>query len=270
MHINSPAIFSGENVKVDVKKTNEYTRVLSIDIPWDELKVDFDKSIKKFGKKVKMPGFRSGKLPKDRLLRQFQPNIEAEFMENNFQKYYLLAVQQEKLVPVNKAEISEVQFQMKQHFSFDAKFEVEPEVILPKLKKNSLKVQKTVYRHDEHDIEDAIMQLRKAHATITTVEDGAVEGDYLICTLQKLDETGVPIIGKKFEKQYLRVGKGSFTDDQKDKLIGLKTGEKTRIKIPVSKEGEDGDYELTVSNIEREILPEVTEDFLKLVNQRIK
>ena len=270
MHINSPAIFSGENVKFDVKKTNEYTRVLSIDIPWDELKVDFDKSIKKFGKKVKMPGFRSGKLPKDRLLRQFQPNIEAEFMENNFQKYYLLAVQQEKLVPVNKAEISEVQFQMKQHFSFDAKFEVEPEVILPKLKKNSLKVQKTVYRHDEHDIEDAIMQLRKAHATITTVEDGAVEGDYLICTLQKLDETGVPIIGKKFEKQYLRVGKGSFTDDQKDKLIGLKTGEKTRIKIPVSKEGEDGDYELTVSNIEREILPEVTEDFLKLVNPDLK
>ena len=187
-------------------------------------------------------------------------------MENNFQKYYLMAVQQEELLPVNKAEISEVHFHMSEHFSFKAVFEIEPEMIIPKLKRNSLSIQKTVYIHDEHDIEDAIMQLRKSHATIATVEDGAIEGDYLICTLQKLDESGVPIIGKKFEKQYLRVGKGSFTDNQKEKLIGLKPGDATRVILPVNQEGENADYELIVDNVEREILPEVNEEFLKRIN----
>ncbi len=253
-------------MKIKVKKTNEYTRELEIDIPWLELESDFNTTVKKFSKKVKMPGFRAGKIPRDRLMQQFQANIEAEFMENNFQKYYLMAVQQEELLPVNKAEISDVHFHMNEHFSFKAVFEIEPEMIIPKLKRNSLSIQKTIYIHDEHDIEDAIMQLRKSHATIATVEDGAIEGDYLICTLQKLDESGVPIIGKKFEKQYLRVGKGSFTDNQKEKLIGLKPGDSTRVILPVNQEGENADYDLTVDNVEREILPEVNEEFLKRIS----
>ena len=257
-------------MKIDVNKVNDYTRELSIDVPWNELESDFNSTVKKFSKKIKMPGFRAGKIPRDRLMQQFQSNIEAEFMEDNFQKFYLMAVQQEGMIPVNQAEISDVHFHMNEHFSFTAKFEIEPEVTLPKLKKRSLKVQRTKYIHDEHDIDDAITQLRKAHATIATVEEGALEGDYLIGTLQKLDESGVPIIGKKYENQYLRVGNGSFTEDQKDKLIGLKPDDSTRLTLPVNQEGENAEYELKVNNIEREVLPEVDEDFLKLVNPDLK
>mgnify|MGYP001340020404 FL=1 len=257
-------------MKVDIKEINEYTRELSIDIPWTELESDFNASMKKFSKKIKMPGFRAGKIPRDRLLQQFQPNIEADFMEDNFQKYYLMAVQQVELVPVNKAEISDVHFHMNEHFRFKATFEIEPEITLPKLKKNALIVQRTKYLHDDHDIEDAFLQLRKSHATITSVEEGAQEGDYIICELQKLDKSGLPIIGKKYEKQYLRVGKGSFTEDQKDKLIGLKPDDQTRLTLPINKEGEMSEYELTVSNVEREILPEINEEFVKLVNPELE
>ena len=256
-------------MKIKVKKENDYTRELEIDIPWTDLESDFDDTIKKFGKQVKMPGFRSGKIPKDRLLTQFQPNIEAEFMDANFQKYYLMAIQQEGLIPVNKAEIKDVQFRMNEPFTFSATFEIEPELSLPRLKKRMLSVQRTTYVHDEQDIEDAIMQLRKSQATMTTVEEGAIEGDYLICALQKLDESGVPIIGKKFEKQYLRVGKGSFTDDQKDKMIGLKPGDTTRLRLPVNEDGEDADYELTVNNVEREVLPEINDEFFKRINPEL-
>tara|TARA_Y100000746_G_scaffold77480_1_gene65242 strand:- start:1993 stop:3282 length:1290 start_codon:yes stop_codon:yes gene_type:complete len=256
-------------VKIKVKKENDYTRELEIDIPWTDLESDFDDTIKKFGKQIKMPGFRSGKIPRDRLLSQFQPNIEAEFMDANFQKYYLMAVQQEGLIPVNKAEIKDVQFRMNEPFTFSATFEIEPELSLPRLKKRMLSVQRTTYVHDEQDIEDAIMQLRKSQATMTTVEEGAIEGDYLICALQKLDESGVPIIGKKFEKQYLRVGKGSFTDDQKDKMIGLKPGDTTRLRLPVNEDGEDADYELTVNNVEREVLPEINDEFFKRINPQL-
>ena len=76
-------------MKIKLKKTNEYTIELKIDIPWDTIEPQFNKTLKKFSKKIKMPGFRSGKIPRDRLLNQFQANIEAEFMEQNFQKYYL-------------------------------------------------------------------------------------------------------------------------------------------------------------------------------------
>ena len=253
-------------MQVVAKNINDYTRELKVDLTWEEVQPNFNKAAKAFSKKIKMPGFRPGRVPMERLLSQFQANIEAEFMDANFQKYYLAAVQEKKLMPVNKAEIKDVDFRMNQDFSFTATFEVEPEIVIPNMKKNSLQVNRTNYLHDDQDIEDAILQLRKAQASIVTIEDGAKEGDYLVCSLQKLDDSGVPIIGKKFENQYLRVGNGSFTDDQKDKLIGLKSGETARLRLPVNEDGGDADYDLLVDRVEREILPELNDDFLKTVN----
>lgn len=257
-------------MKIKSNKVNEYTVVLEMDIPWTELESDFNNSVKKFSKKIKMPGFRAGKIPRDRLMGQYQPNIEADFMDNNFQKYYIMGIEKENVMPVNKAEIKDVHFKMNENFKFKATFEIEPEVSLPSLKKDSLKIQKTIYEHDKKDVDDAILQLRKSHATIKTVEEGAKEGDYIICTLQKLDESGVPIIGKKFEKQYLRVGNGSFSDSQKDKMIGLKPNDSARVTLPLNKEGKEAEYELTVENVEREILPELDEKFLALINPDLK
>ena len=253
-------------MQVVAKNINDHTRELKVDLTWEEVQPNFNKAAKAFSKKIKMPGFRPGKVPMERLLNQFQANIEAEFMDANFQKYYLAAVQEKKLMPVNKAEIKDVNFRMNEDFSFTATFEVEPEIVIPSMKKNSLQVNRTNYLHDDQDIEDAILQLRKAQASIVTIEDGAKEGDYLVCSLQKLDDSGVPIIGKKFENQYLRVGNGSFTDNQKDKLIGLKSGETARLRLPVNEDGGDADYDLVVGRVERENLPELNDDFLNTVN----
>lgn len=258
-------------LKIDIKNINNYTREFKIDVAWENIEGDFNDTLKKFSKKVKLPGFRPGKIPRDRLLQQFQPNIEAQFMDDNINKFYLMALQQEELVPINRADISDVQFRFEGNFSFVAKFEVEPEFDLPKLKNGVFKVQRNNFISDDSDIDDAIDQLRRSHARIESVEDGAIEKDFILCDLQKLDDSGVAIIGKKFEKQMLKVGDGSFTEDQKEKLIGLKPGDKSKINLP---DNEDKDikspYELSVNKVEREILPDVNDDFLKLVNPELK
>ncbi len=257
-------------MKIDIKNINDFTREMKLDIPWEILEPDFDICLKKFSKKVKLPGFRPGKIPRDRLMQQFQPNIEAQFMDDNIYKYYLTALQQKEIVPVNQAEISDVHFHMGEHFSFTAKFEVEPDFKLPRFKKNMFQVQRNKFIPDDQDINDAIDQLRRSHARIETVEDGAKEKDFILCDLQKLDDSGVAIIGKKFEKQMLKVGDGSFTDDQKEQLIGLKPGDSTRISLP---DNEDktitNPYELKVNKVERENLPAVDDDFLKLINPEL-
>ena len=254
-------------LKINIKNINEYTREIKLDIPWETLEPDFEVCIKKFSKKVKLPGFRPGKIPRERLLQQFQPNIEAQFMDDNIYKYYLTALQDKKIVPVNQAAISDVNFKMGDEFSFTAKFEVEPDLSLPRFKKNMFQVQRNKFIPDEQDINDAIDQLRRSHARIETVEDGAKEKDFILCDLQKLDDSGVAIIGKKFEKQMLKVGDGSFTDDQKEKLVGLKPEDIARVELP---DNEDktikNPYELKVIKVERENLPEIDSDFVKLVN----
>ena len=256
-----------KKLKIDIKNINDYTKEIKLDIPWETIESDFNSTVKKFSKKVKLPGFRPGKIPKDRLMQQFQPNIEAQFMDDNIYKYYLTALQEKEIVPVNQAAISDVQFQLGEHFSFTAKFEVEPDFKLPRFKKNMFQVQRNKFIPDDQDINDAIDQLRRSHARIETIEDGAIEKDFILCDLQKLDESGVAIIGKKFEKQMLKVGDGSFTDDQKDKLIGLKPGSSTRIELPDNEDKNiKSPYELSVTKVEREILPNIDNDFVKLVN----
>ena len=254
-------------MKINIKNINDYTREIKLDIPWKTLEPEFEVCIKKFSKKVKLPGFRPGKIPRERLLQQFQPNIEAQFMDDNIYKYYLTALQDKKIVPVNQAAISDVNFKMGDEFSFTAKFEVEPDFSLPRFKKNMFQVQRNKFIPDEQDINDAIEQLRRSHARIETVEDGAKEKDFILCDLQKLDESGVAIIGKKFEKQMLKVGHGSFTDDQKEKLVGLKPEDIARVELPDSEDKTiKNPYELKVIKVERENLPEIDSDFVKLVN----
>ena len=257
-------------MKIEINNINDYSREMKLDIPWETLEPDFNITLKKFSKKVKLPGFRPGKIPRDRLMQQFQPNIEAQFMDDNIYKYYLTALQQKEIVPVNQAEISDVHFHMGEHFSFTAKFEVEPDFKLPRFKKNMFQVQRNKFIPDDQDINDAIDQLRRSHARIETVEDGAKEKDFILCDLQKLDDSGVAIIGKKFEKQMLKVGDGSFTDNQKDQLIGLKPGDSARISLP---DNEDktitNPYQLKVAKVERENLPAVDDDFLKLINPEL-
>ncbi len=249
-----------------VKSINEYTRELKISFSWDDVKSDFNNNLKKFSKKIKMPGFRPGKIPADRLLQQFKPNLEADFIDNYLNRYYLIALKELDLKPVNQAEINDLNFQMESELSFSAKFEIEPMNKLPSFKSNMIEVQQNRYLHDSKDIDDAIAQLKRSHARIETIDSGAEEGDFVVCSLQKLDESGLPIIGKKYDKQYLKVGAGSFTDDQKEKLIGIKPNEKTRLTLPVNKNGEKAEYEVVVDSVDREVLPDLDIKFIKMVN----
>ena len=248
---------------VSLKEINSYTQEMTVALQWNELSDDFDKFIGKFGKKIKMPGFRPGKVPRPVLMKQFLPLIESEFVEDNVQKYYLEALRKKDILPVNKAEIKDVHFHNNEHFNFTAVFEVEVEVKLPELKKKSIKVEKVVYITDKEDVNLAIEEMLRSRAEMRTVENGAKEGDYILADLQKIDETGVPIIGEKLEKRYIKIGDGIFIGENQNKLIGVKAGTKVQVMIPESDKKIDVPFEVNVLNVEEQVLPELDMEFIK-------
>ena len=251
---------------IKLKEINTFSRELIIDLPWSEIEEDFEKAIKTFSKKIKLPGFRPGKVPRKVLMGQFQPSIEADFIDKSVNIYYSKALEQEKIIPVNMGSISDVHFHYGEHFKFKVSFEVEPIIKLPKLKKNTLKVEKTIYITDEEDIDMAIDEVRNGHAEVKTVEDGAKIEDFIICDLQELDDTGLPIIGKKLETRYIKIGQTPFDGVNQKNLEGVKPEDKVRVSVPTDEKGTLGTYELLVKNVERQILPELNEDFVKLVD----
>ena len=79
---------------IQLKETSSYAREANIDLSWEEIAADFEQAIKQFSKRVKLPGFRPGKVPRKVLMKQFQPAIEADFVENSVNTYYLKALQE--------------------------------------------------------------------------------------------------------------------------------------------------------------------------------
>ena len=251
---------------IQLKETSSYAREANIDLSWEEIAADFEQAIKQFSKRVKLPGFRPGKVPRKVLMKQFQPAIEADFVENSVNTYYLKALQEKEIIPINMGSVSDVHFHHGEHFKFKVAFEIEPDVTIPKMKRKSLKVEKTNYITDDEDIDMAIDEMRHGHAEVQTVEDGAQLDDYVICDLQEIDISGVPIIGKKLETRYIKLGQIPFDGDNQKKLEGIKPGEKTQVSVPVDEKGSTSTFELSVQNVERQILPEVDEDFIKMAD----
>ncbi|MEA1881204.1 MAG: trigger factor [Candidatus Marinimicrobia bacterium] len=257
-------------MNIKLKEINSFSREVTLDLPWEEIEDDFEKAIKSFSKRVKLPGFRPGKVPRKVLMNQFQPSIEADFVENSVNTYYLKVLEEKEINPVNMGSVSDVHFHHGEHFKFKVTFEIEPEVTIPKMKRKRLKVEKTVYITDDEDIDLAIDEVRQGHVEVQTVEDGAETDDFVICDLQEIDSSGVPIIGEKLETRYVKVGQSPFDGDNQKKLEGLKPGDTTQVTIPVDDQGKVGIYELSVKNVERQILPEVDEDYIKVADPEAK
>ena len=257
-------------MEIKVNKINAYSRELTINLSWDECLQDFQQTVKKFSKKVRLPGFRPGKIPLKILMNKFMPNIEAEFIEEGVNKFYIEALKEENLIPVNKANIEDVHFHYEEHFKFKATFQIEPEIVLPKMKKNCLEVQKTEYISDDIDIDNVIDEMRRSRAEVKTIEDGAKEGHYLIVDFQKLDNSGLPIIGEKLEKRFLQIGTDPFSGDNMKKLIGLKAGDKVQVDLPDLNDNSMTKYELSIINVEEQVVPEVNQEFIKSVEPDAK
>ena len=257
------------NLNIEINELSSFSRELVIHVPWEELSSDFEKTIGKFRKKAKLPGFRPGKVPKQVLMNQFLPAIEADFVEKSFRKFYVQALKEKELVPVNQADVNDLEFKYGKNLSFKAQFEVEPKISIPPLKKLKLTVKKHNYISDNEDVELAIEDIRKAKAKVITVEDGAKSGDFVLGDLQKIDESGLPIIGEKNEKRYIQIGEGAITGENLSRLERVKANDKVRIKLPDA-QGNDSLVEVSVINIERQILPEINDKFVKDVDPNIE
>jgi len=257
-------------MKILIKELNAFSREFFIEIPWSGIEKDFNKFAVDFSKKIKIPGFRPGKVPKKILMDRFQPSIEAEFVENSVNKYYSNALEQKMITPVNQGSVSEIDFKFENYFKFKVAFEIEPKIELPKFKKNTFKIEKTEYVTDDVDIDMAIDDVRMRNADIKTVENGSKVDDFIICDLQEVDISGIPIIGEKLETKYIKIGQAPFDGDNQEKLLNLKPEQKVNVKIPKDENKELANYELLVKNVERQVLPELNNDFAKIADPQAK
>jgi len=254
------------NLKVKSKKINDFTYELAISAKWEDIKDDFNTSKKRYSKEIKISGFRKGKVPEN-MMEQYIPSIVDRFFNDFLGNYYLLALQKENLNPINQARISEPNFSPEHDLSFKAEFEIEPSLKLPKFKKNMVTVDKINFISNQEEVDKTIENILNSQAKAEQIEKGSMDGDFLIVDMQELDESGLPIIGKK-EKKYIAIGQDPIIEEKAESFTSKNVGDKVKLTIDMG-EGEKN-YEFTIETIQRRVPPKLDDEFVKQMDPNCK
>lgn len=255
------------NLKVKSKKINDFTYELAISAKWIDIKEDFNSAKKKVAKEIKLPGFRKGKIPENILMSQYIHSVEMGFVQDFCEKYYLMALQEEKLTPINQAQLKDIDFSYEKDLSFKSEFEIEPSLSLPKFKKNMVSVEKIKFLSNDEEVDKTIDNIMNSQAKAEQIEKNSQDGDFLIVDMQELDESGIPIIGKK-EKKYIAIGQDPFIEDKAESFKSKNVGDSIKITIDMG-DGEKN-YEFTIDTIQRRVPPVLDDDFVKQMDPNCK
>ena len=256
-------------MKTKVKNKNSFTKEISVTVPWKNLKEDYQKAFDKAKNHYTPPGGRKGKVFGVQLKlfkKNYTPSIEAQFSENSVNDYYRKAIADLKLSPINQGQITHLTFHEGEDLVFKIEFEFKPEIKLPNYKKK-FKVSAIKYIPSKKDIDDSLSDLQNRFSSMEEVKDGAEKEHFLFVDLQELD-SGSPVIGKKIEKQYVRLGFGAFKNAALKTMKGIKKDEQRNVTIDI--EGKKVDYQVFVHKVEKQIIPKLDNKFAATVEPGLK
>jgi len=248
-------------MKVTVKDINSIERKIRVDLDWSDVAGQYDETLRKLRKGLKVPGFRPGKVPTDVAKRMLGSRLGYDFTNAVIESNYREVLKAEKIEKFIDLNIEAVDFNDGRDFYYEMVIENDPEISLPEYKKG-FQVKKTIYLLDKVDVELYLEDVREHHAEVKAVTDGAQNGHYMVCDIQETDGDGVPLAGKKISDRMIKIGEGIFGEPGSEALIGAKTDDKVQISLK-SKEGEKINYRIDVKRVEEHILPELTDDFIK-------
>jgi len=258
-------------MEIKLKKINDFTKELKCIVSWEEIKDSFINEFNKVKSNHTPKGGRKGKVF-GRDLELFKKNygtaIEANFAEKSLNEYYQKAIQEKKLNPINQAQVSNLEFSEGNSLEFTLSFEIVPEIKLPNYEKK-FKIKMIKYKSSKEDVDHALEEVRQQHSNLKTVDDGAKSGNFIMGDFQELDDSDFPIIGKKLEKQYIKLGIGAFTGATEKELIGAKPDDKRKITVDYG-EGKKSKYELHIHKVEEQLLPELNDELAKTVSPDLK
>jgi trigger factor len=254
-------------MQVSVEAGEGLERKLKIQIPSDTVEGQVESRLKSMVSRVKIDGFRPGKVPfkivKQHYGAQVFQEVAGELMQNSFRD----ALTQENLNPAGDPTFDTDGIKQGQPLEFTATFEIYPEIELAPvagMKLDSIKAEVT-----DADVDNMIETLRKQRTEWNSVDRAAAEGDRVtINFIGRVDgeafeggtADGVPVV----------LGAGSMIPGFEENLTGTRADDETTFKVNFPEDykaenlaGKEAEFEVTVKAVDESKLPEVDEDFAR-------
>lgn len=252
-------------VTVETSADNALERKLRIHVPAERVEGEVTDRLQAMGRRVKLNGFRPGKVPMKVVAQQFGPQVRQEVLGDLIRSTYTEALVKHKLQPAGGPRIEDTRAEPGEPLEFTATIELYPEIELKPL--DGIKVEKPVAEITDADLDKVIESLRKQRAEWDSVERAARTGDRVTVDFEgKLDGEVFP--GGTGKKVPLTVGEGRFLPGFESNLEGASAGDEKTFDLEFPSDypnqslaGKTAQFTVKVLGVEAERLPEIDDAF---------
>ncbi|MGH3829804.1 MAG: trigger factor [Pseudonocardiaceae bacterium] len=245
------------------------TRVkINVEVPFDELKPDFDRAYQKIGQQVQIKGFRPGKAPARILeMRVGRGAVLEEVVNGAVSAKWAEIVSAGEVHPLGRPEIEITKIEDGDHLAFTAEVDVRPEIEMPAFAEIAVSVEGIEVT--DTDVDQALDGLRGRFGTVTVVERPAAQGDIVALDLSATvdGEEVAELATTDFSYQ---IGSGGFIEGIDDALLGAARGDERVVTTVVAAgehAGRPAEVTVTIQAVKERELPAVDDEFAQIASE---
>ncbi|MBQ7506011.1 MAG: trigger factor [Lachnospiraceae bacterium] len=253
-------------MNVQVENLEKNMVKLTIEIPEEQVEPALNKAYLKERNRIRIDGFRKGKVPRQIIEKMYGPEVFYEEAANILiQDNYEEAMDESGVDIVSSPSMEIVQIEKGKPFIFTAEVAKRPEVKLGQYK--GVKVKKVDTSVTDEDVEGEIEKERNRNARSVEKEGEIAEGDTAEIDFEGFLD-GEPFEGGKGEGHSLEIGSHSFIDGFEEQLVGKKAGEETELNVTFPEDyheeslaGKPVVFKVKIHTVRSKEVPELDQDF---------
>jgi trigger factor len=249
---------------LEVKEVHEedaFGRRLVIEIEPAAVDERWKAAVEDLRRRLALPGFRKGKVPRDVVEQRFGRSVRTEVVERLLPEAVGQAIREQGLKPIAEPHLHEVEHEAGKPLRFAVHVDVRP-ALTPAMPAG-LKLDKVVHPVKEEDVERVVNGLRERMARYEPADRPAAEGDVVTVDLAELGAGQVPILGRRQENIRFPLVASAVPEPWIAALSGRRPGDTVAVDVPQPAEGELPEpsraryHQLTLRQVEAKLLPEL-------------
>ena len=248
-----------------------------ISVPASDLDAKADVRLVELKDKVRLNGFRPGKVPVSHLKKVYGRSVMAETIDQTIrdtnsqiftERGFRLATEPKVTMPTEQKAVEDI-LTGKSDLTYTVSIEVVPTIALADFK--SFTVEKPVVEVTDADVDEAIKRIADQNRTFAAKGDGAKaeNGDRVTISFKGTID-GTPFDGGIGENIQVTIGSNTFIPGFEEQLLDIATGETRVLKVSFPKNyaseklaGQPAEFETTATLIEAPQETAINDEFAK-------
>ncbi len=263
-------------MEVQVEQLDGVHKKVTVEVPEETVKEEFNSVLKDLKNRVRIKGFRPGKVPISIIEGMYKDYVQEQVANNIIKATLPKALEENNIEPLAEPSIESLfPAEKGKRFSYSVNIEVIPDIELKEYKGIEIKTIDVDVTDEMVDKRIEEIRLSRAELRPITEDRAAREKDIVIVDYVTI------VDGKELDKgnvknHLIELGKGRFHPDFEKEIIGLSVGEEKEFTISFPEDfsnkelaGKDVTFKVKLNEIKEKVLPELTDEFAKEVSEEI-